>query len=829
MSPVRPRRAFPVESELSTPGSDGYASPSVLFVIRPSSMMRSSVQNPLYVDRPTPSDGDNVAKALVLSPCADRSPASRLPRQTFESGWSSPSSAEQSISLNPSQHDDRLSPLPHLEATSSPGVSSMRQAIPSLSRMDLETPRRIIKNLSMPHDAIAGVDLAAAARATSPRGQRAELGLPTPCSAALPLGVGQMAVPAIAGNAADSSSKAAVDTAASSPRLGKSAAEQPGSAKADNVNGGHTFLDLDDTIVAGRTLDQTPRKAARAATQSGEQERHVAVKGAHKKQRAEPKLAQQLPMCQRGLELGQQRAMRSSGWLRTFVSWVLLPLVMVVLAGSLFSSVERLTPVPSVAVMAGYKTGPVCFREQYPGANSVLPSTRSTRLSTVVSTPGVVSASSEPSGIIAHVDLSAAAADVMTIAERPEVTSFAPDVQLSSGVADAEERLPIAPNSAISQLGFGDADAVGQLPIVSALAPVQLGPGDAIAVGQLPSASGYPSPPAENDMHAGHISAPEMGTGAEPVVQELAQPSEQTAASIDTSAIILDGDFAADMTTAAAERPEQYPDVPPSWDNFAPEQDALDADSPSLRDEPAVEQLAEVAAAPDSFALRDLTAEAPAGDTDSHTRPDISEVAEGAVQAAEDDVPADSAPGFPSGMPTCEAPPVASVEAAEEFVTADSTPYFAAYGTLPEASSDPTDVEDGSLAASDTVHWLFAARMYGWTLPEFLLGVIGACLAGGLLAWTVEFLGSHTQRRPRANKLDGSVVRATLQPSPSPEAPAGRILRLKWPQGADASAMEDQVASDIVSMQAPYNDNAQHEQATGSLVWTGNKLVYFEG
>ncbi len=52
LSPVRHRRGMHIDSELSTPGSDRYASPSVLLgAVNPSSIMRSSVQNPLYVDR----------------------------------------------------------------------------------------------------------------------------------------------------------------------------------------------------------------------------------------------------------------------------------------------------------------------------------------------------------------------------------------------------------------------------------------------------------------------------------------------------------------------------------------------------------------------------------------------------------------------------------------------------------------------------------------------------------------------------------------------------------------------------------------------------------
>lgn len=45
------RCPVPPGSELSTPGSGGYDSPSVLFAIEPSSLMRSSMQNPLFVDR----------------------------------------------------------------------------------------------------------------------------------------------------------------------------------------------------------------------------------------------------------------------------------------------------------------------------------------------------------------------------------------------------------------------------------------------------------------------------------------------------------------------------------------------------------------------------------------------------------------------------------------------------------------------------------------------------------------------------------------------------------------------------------------------------------
>ncbi|EFJ40192.1 hypothetical protein VOLCADRAFT_100057 [Volvox carteri f. nagariensis] len=391
MSPVQIRRPPPVDSELSTPGSGGYASPSVLFAIPPASLMRSSVQNPLYVDRPPSTEGDdNVARVLAMSPRADQSHASRLPRCTFESGWSSSSiSAERSISLHASQHeyDDRVSSLPHADPTASPAVSSVRQLIPLMPQVD-ETPRRIIKNLSATARGSAlGADLAKTTCTFSSRMHGAEKGLggaglqlpsnssrrpfktdeagmATPCSATFPGRVEREPVPAAAFRSAARNSTATVVHNACDPSIGRKAAQQAGSTKLvniANVPSNIVSLDRDDTFSAGRALDQTPRKGVRVPAQDGE--KHWQNADGRSKEATK---AQQ----RHTAELGMQGGKCSKGT-QMLASWLLLSVVLALaLLGNHFTA-EWWKPPTRVLVAAPYNTGPVCFLERYPGANDL--------------------------------------------------------------------------------------------------------------------------------------------------------------------------------------------------------------------------------------------------------------------------------------------------------------------------------------------------------------------------------------------------------------------------------------------------------------------------
>jgi hypothetical protein len=85
---------------------------------------------------------------------------------------------------------------------------------------------------------------------------------------------------------------------------------------------------------------------------------------------------------------------------------------------------------------------------------------------------------------------------------------------------------------------------------------------------------------------------------------------------------------------------------------------------------------------------------------------------------------------------------------------------------------------------SDGFGWLFSAKLYGWNLPEFVLGAVAACLAGGLLAWTIDSLRPSNQRGEHSATRDAWPTPQTTSPVPQS---VGRILRPKriqeQPQG----------------------------------------------
>ncbi|GIL88173.1 hypothetical protein Vretimale_14089 [Volvox reticuliferus] len=380
VSPVQIRRPPPVDSELSTPGSDGYASPSVLFAIRPASLMRSSVQNPLYVERPASSEDDNnVAKALLLSSCAGRSPSSRLPRCTFESGWSSSSfSAEKSISLNPSHHNDKTSPLSHMEVTSSPPASSARQLLPLLAQGEMETPRRIIKTLSAAtQDSGPGVDLTTD-RTISPSRQRTDVSRPE-AGSEQELGnrpqctvvTGETGAASTPCSAALSACLDPVDKLMPDPAGSKVVVQQRARAELSKITFSPNLAacDLDDTILAGKNLDQTPRKDNKTDNRHIGAGRIVPKETAGKQQRLGKLPRQEVTPRQGAMSRKMQHD--SPSMLRTLECCVLLPLIVVLVVLGIRSSSEWRAPATRTGAAKRFDLGPVCFLERYPGENSM--------------------------------------------------------------------------------------------------------------------------------------------------------------------------------------------------------------------------------------------------------------------------------------------------------------------------------------------------------------------------------------------------------------------------------------------------------------------------
>ncbi|PNH04557.1 hypothetical protein TSOC_009289 [Tetrabaena socialis] len=296
------------DGELSTPGSDGgYNSPRTGAVMRATSAVRSSVHNPLFDDdRPAPPEcGDSVAKALLLSPSLEPNGSAKATPRAAESDWSSPTSSITIMSAQQPNTSERTY-TGDAAASGPPSAARLPQASgeppsPMLAPLDLETPRRSIKSLSLVLSHASGATRSqgsvatascrqgAPAAATPCGGKAPDAASPavpgircgavrttdaagTPCSAAA-INPANMDVLQLSEAAASSPSEHAGDRSGSAspavtPRTSINAFTAAADVSANAAGGGgHDSpllqVDLDDTGGAGRGLDQTPRKAGR--------------------------------------------------------------------------------------------------------------------------------------------------------------------------------------------------------------------------------------------------------------------------------------------------------------------------------------------------------------------------------------------------------------------------------------------------------------------------------------------------------------------------------------------------------------------------------------
>ncbi|KAG2492439.1 hypothetical protein HYH03_009382 [Edaphochlamys debaryana] len=420
-SPCRPANQGRSDDELSTPGSDGYNSPlhAVNFNLQPGSMLRSSVHNPLFVDRPTPSAGNDVVKTLVLSPVADsKQPPANTPH-AGEAGWSSssgsgapgsPSFGEGPTSVR--RGDEATTPTSSAPTASGLAAVAPASAPPSpvMMSFDLETPRRSIKGLSaMLSNVASGAEVSSVSLASRKSGapvnsaqpsrkqasQRAPasvplaLAAPTPCSASFVPRLNMEAVTAAAaadaacsagGREVDGRMAAAQDSSRSEQR------SPPAKARAS------LRVDTDDTSGPKRGLDQTPRKAGRGELDSGSARK--APKGTVKDVQPMPKPAAASPKGPSPASPGSvpsspsgRQAPRTAS---SLVSWAaLLLLAAAVLFGAMVSQpgVDNPSTIRETFILS--KLGPVCFAEQYPGQRQTLPYTAAFMVATPVVRPSL--------------------------------------------------------------------------------------------------------------------------------------------------------------------------------------------------------------------------------------------------------------------------------------------------------------------------------------------------------------------------------------------------------------------------------------------------------
>ncbi|GLI61652.1 hypothetical protein VaNZ11_004076 [Volvox africanus] len=731
VSPVQIRRPPPVDSELSTPGSDGYASPSVLFAIRPASLMRSSVQNPLFVERPASCEDDNVAKTLLLSSCAGRSPSSRLPRCTFESGWSSSSfSAEKSISLNPSQHNDKVSPLSHMEVTSSPPASSARQLLPLLTQGEMETPRRIIKNLSAAtQDAVSGADLTTA-RAASPSRQHTELTLQgaglqldldaipqrtivtcktavalTPCSAALPC-LGRELGPPTAVDSPVRANKDPVDKHLLDPAGSKvvQGLQHRARTELSKITGCPNLAaaDLDDIILAGRSLDQTPRKDTRTDNRHVGAGRVVPKETVDKRQRLRKLPRQEVTQRQGATERETQRDSPST--LRRLECCVLVPLLVVLVVLGIRSSSEWKGSAPRTSVTKRFDSGPVCFLERYPGENS---------MRRVTSTGSSILPIAEPT--------------------RPNNCTTAKWVQIPF----CWRQLPNC-HALDGLLSF--LKVIAEPAVHDANTFDKLEAGEAVV--HLDTSELYADSwaPVENleKFPANLVGFPGSST------THAAQPPPQYEASTALDASPAH-DYNYDAGADSVQQKKFGPCSTPSDDISFPVLDerrlgaAVEygltdlASLPSAEDTEYLHSFIEVAGAP--------CAPGAVGDIDS-------------VLA--------SIPG--SGVSVVEGLPA------------------------PDASDDALILQQPFLSA------LFTKRMYGWTLLGLILATAASCLAGVILAWVIELLSSSTTRPQRVVRCDNAGEDGN-RPPPQPPVDGRILRPKRRPGGSMANQVAQGVGS----------------------------------
>ncbi|GIL56211.1 hypothetical protein Vafri_11649 [Volvox africanus] len=704
VSPVQIRRPPPVDSELSTPGSDGYASPSVLFAIRPASLMRSSVQNPLFVERPASSEDDNnVAKALLLSSCAGRSPSSRLPRCTFESGWSSSSfSAEKSISLNPSQHIDKVSPLSHMEVTSSPPASSARQLLPLLTQGEMETPRRIIKNLSAAtQDAVSGADLTTA-RAVSPSRQHTEASFQgaglqlelgsrpqrtlvtgetaaalTPCSAALSTCLGRELGPPTVVDSPVCVSKDPVEKPMPDPAGSKVLVQHRARAELSKITVSPNLAaaDLDDIILAGRSLDQTPRKDTRTDNWRVGAGHVVPKETADKRQRLRKLPRQEATQRQGASERETQRGSPST--LRTLECCVLLPLLVVLVVLGIRSSSEWKGSAPRTGVTKRFDLGPVCFLERYPGENSMrwIPSTRSSNLA--IAEPTRSSNSTTTKWV-----------------QIPFCWRQLPNCHPLDGL------LPFL--NVIVEPAAHVANTCGKLEAVEAVARLDTSELDAESRAPVENVENFPDDldgfPRGSTTHA-----------AQP------PPQDEASTALDASPV---HDYNSDAGADSFQQKKLGPGSTPSDDISFP---VLDERRFGAAIESGLTDLASLPSAENT----DIS-------LDSFIEVAVVSSAPGAVGAIDSDFASVPGPG---------------VSVVEVLPTPDA--------------SDTLIPQQPFLSA------LFTKRLYGWTLLGLLLAVAASCLAGVLFAWVIEHLSSATTRPQRVAGC-GKVGEDGNRPPPQP-------------------------------------------------------------